>query len=396
MLRTHFCSICSAALILLISCSAGARFAHAADQPDIVLIMADDLGYSDIGCYGSEIETPNLDRLASAATLFTNFSNTSRCCPSRASLLTGLYSHRAGIGDMNNADKGPGYRGQLLAEVNTLPELLKEEGYTTAMVGKWHLTRSSSINQGPNGSWPLQRGFDRFYGTMEGAKNYFKPTWLFDQTQEIKSFGEDYFYTNAISQRATEWIHNQPQEKPLFLYAAFYAPHFPLQAPQQIIDRHRGKYLDGWDALRARRFAKQQQLGLLPDDVQLSPRPSEVPAWDTLSPQQQQHLDTRMAVYAAQVELLDQGIGRILDALEQSGRAENALVVFLSDNGGASTGGPFGAGPQKTVGQPDNPIKSTYGKGWATLSNTPFRMHKANTHEGGVMSPLIVRWPSSM
>lgn len=366
------------------------------DAPDIVLMMADDLGFSDIGCYGGEIPTPNLDSLAAGGTVFANFTNTSRCCPSRASLMTGLYSHQAGIGDMNYRDSGPGYRGQLRADVPTLPELLRTGGYSTAMVGKWHLTRSGTINDGPNGSWPLQRGFDRFYGTMEGAKNYFHPTWLFDDKAEVKSFGEDFFYTDAISSRSAKWIRSQPKNKPLFLYTAFYAPHFPLQAPQEVIEKYRGKYAAGWDVLRDQRLERQILLGVVPPATKLTKRPDDVPAWKSLSAKQRHELDLRMATYAAQVEMLDRGVGQILSALRDTGRLESTLVIFLSDNGGASSGGPFGAGPAKTIGKPEAPVKTTYGKGWATLSNTPYRMHKANTHEGGVMAPLIMHWPECL
>lgn len=365
-------------------------------QPDIVLMMADDLGFSDLGCYGSEISTPNLDALASKGVSFSNFSNTSRCCPSRASLLTGLYAHRAGLGDMTNADRGPGYRGQLLAEVRTLPEYLSAQGYSTAMVGKWHLTRSKEIDAGPNGSWPWERGFDSFFGSMEGAKNYFSPKWLFDERRELIEFPADFYYTDAISTRAAAWIRTCPADRPLFLYTAFYAPHFPLQAPQREIDKYLGRYRLGWDELRKLRLAKQKHLGLLAQDVQLSTRPAEVPAWSSLSEEQRSESDRRMATYAAQVSLLDQGVGRIVEALRDAGRIDNTLLIFLSDNGAASVGGPFGAGPAELVGTPAAPIQTTYGKGWATLSNTPFVQHKANTHEGGVMAPLIVHWPSKI
>ncbi len=373
------------------------RNAHADDQlPDIVLMMADDLGFSDIGCYGSEIPTPHLDALAASGIRFSNFSNTSRCCPSRASLLTGQYSHRVGLGDMTYGNQGPGYRGQLSANFPTLPEILKQRGYATGMVGKWHLTRSETIDDGPNGSWPRQRGFDRFFGTMEGAKNYFRPTWLFDGSKEIKTFDDGFFYTDAISSRAADWITSQNKDKPLFLYTAFYAPHFPLQAPRDVIEKHRGHYLVGWDKLRSRRLEKQKALGIVPEQTSLSPRAKDIPAWKTLPQRQRDALDLRMATYAAQVEMLDRGVGRIVKALRESGRLNRTLVVFLSDNGGASSGGPFGVGETATVGTPDAPVKTTYGKGWATLSNTPFRMHKANTHEGGVMSPLILHWPARL
>ena len=220
--------------------------------------------------------------------------------------------------------------------------------------------------------------------------------WLFDQTSELKTFNDKFFYTNAISERAADWILSQSEDKPFFLYTAFYAPHFPLQAPEQAIERLRGRYLSGWDSLREKRLAKQKVLGILADNVRLSLRPKDVPSWKSLSSQQKEELDRRMATYAAQVQILDRGVGRIMDALRESGRLENTLIIFLSDNGGASSGGPWGAGPIEKVGTRDAPIKTTYGKGWATLSNTPFRMHKANTHEGGVMSPLIMHWPNGL
>lgn len=378
-------------LIAAASCSA----VHSA-KPDIILMMADDMGFSDLGCYGGEIATPNLNRLARSGVRFSNFSNTSRCCPSRASLLTGLYAHQAGLGGMTGKGEGPGYQGQLRGDIKTLPERFRELGYDTAMVGKWHQTLSNTIDDGPNGSWPWQRGFGRFYGTMEGAKNYFQPKWLFDDTQEVVEFSEDFYYTHAVSERAATWIAQQEKNKPLFLYTAFYAPHFPLQAPQRIIDKYRGKYLQGWDKLRIERFQRQRDLEVIPPGLkgtQLSSRPEDVPAWDTLSQKQRDEMDLRMATYAAQVELLDQGVGRILDALRKTGRLKTALVIFLSDNGAASSGGAFGAGPADKIGRRDAPVHTTYGKGWATLSNTPYRMHKANTHEGGVMAPLIIHSP---
>lgn len=363
------------------------------DQPDIILMMADDLGFSDIGCYGSEIETPNLDALARSGQPFSNFSNTSRCCPSRASLLTGLYAHQAGLGAMTYKVKGPGYQGQLRSDVATLPERLRGLGYATAMVGKWHQTLSRTIDDGPNGSWPLQRGFDRFYGSMEGAKNYFRPKWFFDGTDEVTAFSEEFYYTDAISSRAANWVRGQPKNKPLFLYTAFYAPHFPLQAPREVIDKYLTTYQQGWGKLRRKRFENQLRAECISPDAQLSPLPDDVPAWDTLPQGRRDELSLRMATYAAQVELLDRGVGRILQALKQAGRDQNALVIFLSDNGAASSGGVFGSGSVEDIGKPSAAVHTTYGKGWATVSNTPYRMQKANTHEGGVMAPLILRWP---
>ncbi|MEC8554204.1 MAG: sulfatase-like hydrolase/transferase [Planctomycetota bacterium] len=226
------------AILLCVSTLKAASAQGSTSQPpNILLMMADDLGFSDIGCYGSEIPTPHIDRLAARGLCFSDFTNTSRCCPSRASLLTGMYSHQVGIGDLNYKGSTPAYAGQISATTPLIPELLREAGYSTATVGKWHLTQSPTITSGPNGSWPFQRGFDRFFGSMENAKNYFSPTWLFDQDREIKSFDDGFYYTTAISERASEWIRAQPEHKPLFLYTAFYSPHFPLQAHEEVIAR---------------------------------------------------------------------------------------------------------------------------------------------------------------
>jgi len=362
-------------------------------RPDIVLIMADDLGFSDVGCFGSEIPTPNIDALAKGGVRFTNFRNTSRCCPSRAALLTGVYSHQAGIGEMNTRDAGHGNRGQLASSIPTIAERLKELGYATGMVGKWHLTLRKAIDEKPNGSWPFQRGFDFFYGTMEGAKNYFAPTWLYRNTKPVKEFEEGYFYTDALANEAVDFIGKQPKDKPLFLYTAFYAPHFPLQAPKESIEKFRGKYLEGWDALRKKRHRRQLAEGVIPENTVLSPREGGVLEWKSLSDGKRREMDLRMAIYAAQVHHLDQGVGHIVEALRKSGRLDNTLIVFLSDNGGADAGGVFGSGDPKLIGGPEAKVHSTYGRGWASLSNTPYRKFKADIHEGGVRSPLIMHWP---
>ena len=377
----------------LLAATVVSSLVSADERPDIVLMMADDLGFSDIGCYGSEIPTPNLDELAASGVRFTNFYNTCRCCPSRATLMTGLYSHQAGIGEMNSRDTGPGYRGQLDANIPTVAELLRDAGYNTAMVGKWHLTFNKSINAGPNGSWPFQRGFERFFGSMEGAKDYFRPTWVFRNDQPVTRFGENFFYTNAMSQQAADWIREQPSDKPLFVYTAFYAPHFPLQAPADEIARFRGNYRAGWDELRNQRFQKQLAQGIVPPWTRLSGRKGDVPAWETLSPEKQDEMDLRMAIYAAQVSLLDQGVGRILSALRATDRLENTLLIFLSDNGATNVGGALGAGDADLIGTRNAVLKSQYGGGWANLSNTPYREFKADAHEGGVMAPLILHWP---
>ena len=371
------------------SCATSAN----AREPDIVLMMADDLGFSDLGCYGSEIPTPNLDALAENGIRFTQFYNTSRCCPSRASLLTGMYSHQAGVGRMNGSDRGPGYRGQLSSEVPTVAEMLRARGYHTSMVGKWHLTMSNTIDDGPNGSWPLQRGFQQWFGSMEGAKNYFRTKWLFDNENEITEFSDDFFYTRAISDRAAKVIRAQPPNQPLFSYVAFYAPHFPLQAPQETIEKFRGAYRDGWNVTRENRFRRQRKIGVVDAESKLSPAPSQLPEWDSLRPQQRDELDLRMAIYAAQVHELDQGVGKIVAALKETGRFDNTLILFLSDNGGTNSGGPLGSGKRQLLGGVEAELHSTYGAGWANVSNTPYREFKANTHEGGTRAPLIAHWP---
>lgn len=363
------------------------------DRPNIIIIMADDLGFSDVGPYGGEIETPNLDRLAKNGLRYTQFHNASVCCPSRASLMTGLYPHAAGMGAMNHPNrKGPAYHGQLRENTPTIAEALRTAGYATWMVGKWHLTWSDTIEEGPNGSWPLQRGFERGYYTMEGTKDYFEPKWLFDGEREVKEFPKDFYYERALSGKAADWIEKHDQVKPFLLYAAFCAPHFPLQAPEETISKYRDRFKAGWDRLREERLKRQIASGLLPPDTQLSPRTPNVSEWDTLSATQQEQLAQRMAVYAAQVDELDHAIGRMLRALEKSKQLDNTLIIFLSDNGAASRGGVMGQGAFSDL-NARGVLNSTYGSGWSNLSNTPFRRYKMETHSGGTMAPLIVHWP---
>ncbi len=362
-------------------------------RPNIVVILADDMGFSDLGCYGSEIDTPNLDRLAAEGVRFTQFYNTSRCCPSRASLLTGLYAHQANMGWMTAADmQRPGYGGQLRDDAVTIPEALREAGYGTYMVGKWHLTHTDSLGDGPNGSWPTQRGFDHFYGTLEGAKHYYRPQWLFRDMESIDrdSLPADYFYTDAIASQAAEFIANHDPESPLFLYTAFYAPHFPLHAPAEDVARFRGQYTQGWEATRQQRLARQLEMGIVPEHTVMSSM-EDIPAWDSLTDAQQDDMDHRMAIYAAQVHIMDRNVGRILDALETAGRLENTLILFMSDNGGTNNGGALGRGDTDPSG-PTNQY-TTYGGGWASVSNTPYRLYKKWSHEGGVITPLVAYWP---
>ena len=373
--------------------------ALAGDRPDVVIFMADDMGYSDIAPYGGEIDTPNLTNLANNGTRYTQFYNTSRCSPSRASLLTGRYSHAVGMGQLNNNRGLPGYQGQIHASTPTIAEVMSDNGYRTFMVGKWHMSRS---NNTPNGSWPHQRGFDFFHGTMEGAKNYFNPPFFRDivtnpdgtQTVNfITEFAEDYFYTVDMSETAAGYIRDAAPEDDLFVYVAFYGPHFPLQAPadqtQKYLDR--GDYENGWDPIRQARLDRQIQMGVSPPGTQLSPRAGGVPDWNTLSTGKKNDMNLRMSVYAAQVDMVDQGVGRVLSALADTGRLDNTLIFFLSDNGGQ--GGPSWDGNGSNVGTPQAPVQTKIGDAWSNVSNAPFRLFKGYNHEGGIASPFIIHWP---
>jgi len=376
-------------------------------RPNLVLILADDLGFSDIGCYGSEIETPNLDRLAGHGLRFTQFYNCGRCCPSRASILTGLYPHQTGIGYMNGNHGMPGYMGDLNNRCVTIAEALREAGYQTWISGKWHVTPVNSSHH----NWPLQRGFDRFYGTIHGAGSYYDPVTLARDNDYTRPEGADFYYTDAITDNACRFLEEGKPDRPFFLYLSYTAPHWPLHAPPQDIARCRDRYLAGWDELRKRRYQRLLEIGLVDPRWPLSPREPGVPAWEEAKDREWQAL--RMAVYAAQVESMDRGIGRVVSCLEKSGRLDDTLILFASDNGGCAEemnpklrgihlpektrqGGPvrFGNDPSILPGPEDT--YASYGVPWANLSNTPFRLFKQYVHEGGIASPLIAHWPSGI
>ncbi len=379
----------------------GAR-THAADRPNIVLIMADDMGYSDLGCYGGEIETPHLDRLAENGLRFTQFYNTARCCPTRAALLTGLHQHMAGIGAMTETPEGPrkdnrpGYQGYLNRQCLTLAEMLKPAGYHTLMAGKWHLGYHGQEK------WPRQRGFDHYYGVLAGATSYFKPRGKRGLTLENTPLPPpeeaDYYTTDAFTDHALEFIQTTSDDQPFFLYLAFTAPHWPLHARTSDIARYVGKYRDiGWDKLREQRLEKQKTLGIVPMDTELPPRDEGVRAWDDLTELQKTQLDYRMAVYAAMVDRVDQSVGRVIQFLEERNELDDTLVLFLCDNGGCAE--PYkdlGGGKFEDVNNPDLWGAVSYGQGWANASNTPFRKFKVFSHEGGISTPLIAHWPAGL
>ena len=405
----------------------------AADKPNIIYILADDMGFSDVGCYGGEIETPNLDALASGGLRFTQFYNTARCCPTRAALLTGLYSHQAGIGHMMEDRKLEGYTGNLNKNCVTIAEALKPAGYKSYVVGKWHVTNvTKPKSDAEKFNWPLQRGFDRFYGTIHGAGSFFDPNTLTRDNQYISPFADpeypadDYYYTDAISDHASRFIREHDKAKPFFLYVAYTAAHWPMHAKTQDIAKYKGRYAAGYEAVRKARYEKMLKEGVITKTNSTPwPLPSDLGEtefweWD----------QRNMEVFAAMVDSMDQGIGRIVKALKESGQYDNTLICFFQDNGGcAENMGRVGKGPPradtaslpplgKDYLQPDMIPKQTrdgfpmrqgkgvmagagdtyigYGEAWAAVSNTPFRKYKHWTHEGGISTPLIAHWPAGI
>ena len=370
-----------------------------AARPNFVLIMADDMGFSDLGCYGSEIQTPNLDKLAAGGVRLTQFYNTGRCCPTRAALLTGLYSHQAGVGHMVERYKPPlpGYLGHLNRQCVTIGEVLLAAGYHTLMSGKWH------VGQG-EGMWPVERGFERFYGMVGGGANYFKPDGRHGpmglDRKEIHPGGGDYYLTDAFTNHAIKFVNDASakNDKPFFLYLAYTAPHWPLHAKPDDIERYRDKYKDGWDALRAARHKRQIELGIVDAAWSPTPRGTDIPAWDKVPPKKQAEMDLRMAVYAAQIDRMDQQIGRVVATLKELKKFDNTLILFLADNGGCAEGGVFGFGEiQKREAAPGSvDTWASYGEGWANASNSPFRRYKHWVHEGGISTPLVASWPAGI
>ena len=419
-----------AAAMSLTNCAGVAQrsaLGNTSNRPNIILIMGDDMGYSDLGCYGSEINTPNLNRLAGNGVRFTQFYNTSRCCPTRASLLTGLYPHQAGVGHMMTDRKLPGYRGDLNKNCMTIAEVMKGAGYSTYMAGKWHVTPKIGPNDSKD-NWPRQRGFDRFFGTIHGAGSFFDPNTLALDNNFIAPW-DGFYYTDAISDYASSFIKNHRKENPFFMYVAYTAAHWPMHAKPEDMAKYKGRYDKGWDALRKERYERMVKMGLINPQWELTPRDQGVPAWEDEPLKEWQA--RRMEVYASMVDCMDQGIGRILDTLEAKGELDNTLIFFLQDNGGCaeeygSKGKvkpdpsepvvlkPMAPGKLQTDMQPKvtrdgRPVRTgkgvmpgaedtyvAYGRGWANASNTPFRLFKHWEHEGGISTPLIVHWPEQV
>ena len=416
---------------------AGALVAQ--EKPNIIVIMSDDMGYSDIGCYGSEIQTPHLDQLASGGVRFTQFYNTARCCPTRAALLTGLYSHQAGIGWMMSDNGHAGYRGDLNRRCVTLAEALKPAGYRTYISGKWHVTKHIKP-EGPKHNWPLQRGFDRFYGTIHGAGSFYDPNTLTRDNTMISPYAdpeyqpETFYYTDAINDHAVRFVREhdrEHEEAPFFLYVSHTAAHWPMHALEKDIAKYKGVYDEGYAVIRQKRFEKMKALGVIAADAELSPASG---SWEDAEHKEWEIRN--MEVYAAMVDNMDQGIGRLVTALKETDRFENTLILFLQDNGGCAEaygrrpkklddgswparaskptleplaadylqphmqprqtrdGWPVLTGPGVMPGPADTYIG--YGREWANVSNTPFREYKHWEHEGGISSPLIAHWPAGI
>ena len=429
-------------ILLSLPCLVGGSLSAAEitqKKPNILLILADDLGYSDLGCYGGEIHTPTLDALAKDGLRFTQFYNGARCCPSRASLLSGLYAHQVDVGEFTGGNsKQPGYRGTLNNRCVTLAEALKQAGYQTFMSGKWHVGEKLL---------PTTRGFDRFYGFYSGyAINSWDPNSMgLFPSGPMRSYPPGTFYaTDAITDYALDFIEagRRTPDHPWFVYAAYQAPHFPLMAPKAEVDPYLDVYRKGWDAIRNARLERMKKLGLLDNATSLTPRgpiprpqvaardglngPTN-PAWDSIPADRREDLARRMAIFAAMVEHMDRDIGRIIDDLRTHNELDNTLIMFLSDNGACAEWAPYGLdlnmGPPPNgdgtkgnghgigegtagakailhtgaeldmMGQPGG-SGSAYGSGWANACNTPFRMYKHYDHEGGISTPFIVHWPA--
>ena len=354
-------------------------------RPNIVLIMADDMGFSDIGCFGSEIATPNLDRLAANGLRLTQFYNTGRCCPSRASLMTGLYPHQAGVGHMVDNKGMPGYQGFLNDRCVTIAEVLRQSGYRTLMTGKWHIG-----NNRPN--WPTDRGFERYFGLVSGGSNYFRldPNRIMALDDKSISPLPSYYATDAFTDYAVQFLEEtRAKEQPFFLYLAYTAPHWPLHAQPEDIAKYRGKYKGGWEAMREKRYQKMIDLGIIDKTWALSP--GGAPSWENAKDKDQ--WDLRMAVYAAQIDRMDAGIGRVMNKLKEMGAEENTLVVFFADNGGCAEDIERGKADAE-IGTADS--FTSYQKPWAKVRNTQFRLYKHWNHEGGIASPFVAYWPAKI
>lgn len=413
-------------------------YSQQAAQPNIILILSDDMGYSDIGCYGGIIKTPNLDKLAQNGLQYMQFYNTARSCPSRASLMTGLHPHQTGIGHMITDRGTDGYRGDLNNRCVTMGEVMQQAGYETYAVGKWHMARFMKENS-PQHNWPLQRGFDHFYGTIAGGGSFYDPYTLCRGNNYVTPDNDpeyqpkEFYYTNAITDNAIRFLEqrNTPGvQSPFFMYVAYTAAHWPMQAPEEDVAPYKGKFDQGWDQLRKQKYEEMKKNGLIHKEWKLAVD-SSVTKWKDV---ENKEFEARcMEVYAGMVSNMDKNIGRLIEHLRISGKLENTLIVFLQDNGGCAEnigrnrptpftvaipegkelkpmdkdelqtllvpyrtrdGRPMRRGIGTMPGGADTYV--AYGKGWAHYSNTPYREYKHWVHEGGIATPLIIHWPAGI
>lgn len=443
MKRLILATVKSICLSLLPAATAGSVWANDSreSRPNIVLIMADDMGFSDLGSYGGEIATPTLDALAENGLRYRTFYNQARCMPTRAALLTGRYPHQTGLGEMggDRGEENPGYRGNINHESVTLAEVLRLNGYRTYMTGKWHLTNRDRADEKVENkfNWPLQRGFDRYFGTITGAGSFYGPhtltrgntnidgpvalpwaPWAIPPESELPVRDDgNFYYTDAINETSAQFIREhqeQHEDEPFFLYVAHTAPHWPLHAPEEDIERYLETYRQGWDVVRQNRYERMLALGLIDPAWALSERPANLPAWADLTLEQmpeqvrdaveaqsldvREELARRMAVHAAMVDRMDRGIADIVEALRETGRFDNTLILFLADNGAAEEWGTYGFGWPRlretgaTTGSPQS--YASIGAAWAHVSNAPFRLYKTFNHEGGTATPFIAHWPA--
>lgn len=415
--------------IALSGCSSSVGQNNEGGRPNIVIIMADDLGFSDVGCYGGEVQTPSINRLAENGIRFTQFYNGSRCCPSRASLMTGLYPHVAGVGAMTHDNKTPGYRGYLTENTVTIAELLAEAGYHTGMVGKWHISQTQPLEEeaqlkwlahqlnretfSPVDQYPARRGFEKYYGNIWGVVDFFDPFSLVNGTEPVRSVSQDYYHTTAVGDSAVAYVEAfTSDDKPFFLYVAHTAPHWPLHALEEDIRKYENTYKAGWEAIRKARYERMIRMGLLDEQTApLSPWMFPDNKWEA---NKHKEFDARaMAVHAAMIDRMDQTIGKLLKTLEEKGELDNTIIFFLSDNG-ASSERPSRYGPgfdragstrdgrrvafpvEKDVLPGPQEVHAGIGPEWASVGNTPFRYYKGKLHEGGMATPFIVHWPDKV
>jgi len=398
-----------------------------ASRPNVLILFVDDMGYSDVGCFGGEIETPHLDRLAAGGVRLAQFYNTSRCCPSRASLLTGLYPHQAGIGMMVYRDRGPGYRGNLNRRCVTFAEVLREAGYQTMLVGKWHAGHEPH-------SRPEVRGFDRFTGIYAHIDSYWKVLKGCDVYRDKRLFipaGEDpvnpyrpdeeFYTTDFFTDTAIDYVDRalETPRRPFLLHVCYNVPHFPLEAPDDLIEKYRGRYMAGWDRLREEKLARMKRLGIVPETstlprvkgfvnrkipgfTEVGVETGDLPAWGTLGEDEKRELDFRRAIYAAQIERFDWNVGRLVRHLEERGILDSTLILFFSDNGCSGELGDFGMNWGKHTRanyaqwRKKGGWSISQGQCWASLSNTPLRKYKKFVHEGGIASPFVAHWPAGI